>query len=117
MNKITLSGGSHMAKSKVKINVAGMNFSLVTEDEPAYIEGLAKNLSKKIEEIVESNTNLSVAQAAVLVALDCEDELSKHNNSSDNLRAQIKDYLEDAARARMEAENYKRELEKLKAAR
>ena len=102
-----------MAKSKVKINVAGMNFSLVTEDEPAYVEGLAKQLSKRIEELA----NLSVAQAAILVALDCEDELSKHNNSSDNLRAQIKDYLEDAARARMEAENYKRELERLKAER
>lgn len=104
-----------MAKSKVKINVAGMDFALVTEDDPAYIESLAKQLSNKIEELVESNTNISVAQAAVLVALDCEDELSKHNNSSDNLRAQIKDYLEDAARARMEAENYKRELDKLKA--
>ena len=104
-----------MAKSKVKINVAGMNFSLVTEDDPAYIEDLAKQLSDKIEAIVEGNANISVAQAAILVALDCSDELSKHNNSSDNLRAQIKDYLENAARARMEAEQYKRELEKLKA--
>lgn len=104
-----------MAKSKVQINVAGMNFSLVTEDEPAYVEGLAKELSNSIEEIVASNTNLSVAQAAILVALDCKDELSKHNNSSDNLRSQIKDYLEDAARARMEAEGYKRELDRLKA--
>ena len=50
-----------MAKEKVKINVAGMNFALVTEDDPAYIEGLAKQLSKKIEDIVEANTNVSVA--------------------------------------------------------
>ena len=92
-----------------------MNFSLVTEDEPAYVEGLASKLSDQIEDLVAANVNLSVAQAAVLVALDCEDALCKHNNSSDNLRAQIKDYLEDAARARMEAEGYKRELEKLKA--
>ena len=104
-----------MAKSKVKINVAGMDFSLVTEDDPTYIEDLAKQLSDKIEAIVEGNTNISVAQASILVALDCLDELSKHNNSSDNLRAQIKDYLEDAARARMEAEQYERELDKLKA--
>lgn len=104
-----------MAKSKVKVTVAGMDFSLVSEDEPAYVEGLAKQLSKRIEEIVASNSNLSVAQAAILVALECEDELNKHNSSSDNLRAQIKDYLEDAARARMEAEGYKRELERLKA--
>ena len=104
-----------MAKSKVKVMIAGMNFSLVSEDDPAYVEGLAKQLSKKIEDIVAANVNLSVAQAAILVALDCEDELNKHNNSSDNLRSQIKDYLEDAARARMEAEGYKRELDKVKA--
>ena len=104
-----------MSKSKVSVTIAGMNFSLVSEDEPAYVQELAKELSDKIEALVENNPNISVSQAAVLVALDSEDELKKHNNSSDNLRSQIKDYLEDAARARMEAENYKRELEKLKA--
>lgn len=104
-----------MSKSKVTVNIAGMNFSLVSEDEPAYVEELASELSAKIEELVASNPSISVSQAAILVALDSEDELKKHNNSSDNLRSQIKDYLEDAARARMEAENYKRELEKLKA--
>jgi cell division protein ZapA len=106
-----------MSKSRIEINVAGMNLALVSEDEPDYVKGLAKDLNDKIEEVMNSNNSVSVAQAAVLVALDCEDELQKHNNSSENLRSQIKDYLEDAARARMEAETYKRELEKYKSGR
>lgn len=104
-----------MSKSRIEVNIAGMNLALVSDDEPAYVQSIAKDLNAKIQEIMNSSSTVSVAQAAILVALDCQDELQKHNNSSENLRSQIKDYLEDAARARMEAETYKRELEKLKA--
>lgn len=103
-----------MSKSRIEVNIAGMSLALVSEDEPAYVQSLAKDLNAKIQEIMDTNDTVSVAQAALLVALDCEDDLKKHNNSSENLRSQIKDYLEDAARARMEAETYKRELEKYK---
>lgn len=103
-----------MSKSKVSVNVAGMNLSLISEDEPAYVQEIAAELNNKIEAIMNANDSVSVAQAAVIVALDVEDELKKRNNSSENLRAQIKEYLEDAERARMQAETYKRELDKLK---
>ncbi len=103
-----------MLKSKVALNIAGMNLTVATDDDPAYVEGLAENVSNQIKAVMESNSSCSLAQAAVLVALDAYDELKKGNNSSENLRSQIKDYLEDAARARMEAEAYKRELDKLK---
>ena len=103
-----------MAKSRVELNIAGMNLAVNTEDDPAYVEALAESVDNQIKEIMAANASCSVAQAAILVALDACDELKKGNNSSENLRSQIKDYLEDAARARMEAEAYKRELDKLK---
>ena len=37
----------------------------------------------------------------------------KATASADNLRAQIKDYLEDSARARMEVDVARREIERL----
>ena len=52
--------------------------------------------------------------AAVLAALDYCDEAVKATESADNLRSQIKDYLEDSSQARMEAEEARREIEKLK---
>ena len=42
-----------------------------------------------------------------------EHTCKKSTASSDNLRAQIKDYLEDSARARMEVDVARREIERL----
>ena len=42
------------------------------------------------------------------------DKYNKSNNGSDNMRAQLKEYLEEANRARGEAEKAKLEVEKLK---
>jgi cell division protein ZapA len=50
----------------------------------------------------------------VLVALDFANELSKTQESVESYRAQIKDYLEDAAKAKSERDYYKRELERYK---
>ena len=55
-----------------------------------------------------------MTMAAVLAALDYCDEAVKATESADNLRSQIKDYLEDSSQARMEADEARRENEKLK---
>lgn len=103
-----------MAVSKVLVTIAGNEFCLTTEDEPAYVEALASELSKELTGMLEANDSMSITQAAILCALNVKDDLKKNNNSTDSLRGQIKDYLEDSARARMEAEAAKREVERLK---
>ena len=44
-----------------------------------------------------------------MTALNNRDELEKASGSADNMRRQIKDYLEDAASAKMAAEELRRE--------
>lgn len=102
-----------MDKNKVQVKIGGASYTIVTEDEPEYVEGLADDLNSEIRSICNSNPALSMTQAAVLVALDQMDACRKSNASSDNLRAQIKDYLEDSARARMEVDVARREVERL----
>ena len=63
--------------------------------------------------INNESPTLSTTQCAVLVALDQADACKKATASADNLRAQIKDYLEDSARARMEVDVARREIERL----
>ena len=53
------------------------------------------------------------AAVVEIVALDNADASKKATASADNLRAQIKDYLEDSARARMEVDVARREVERL----
>ncbi|MDD6619596.1 MAG: cell division protein ZapA [Eubacteriales bacterium] len=102
-----------MNKNKVQVKIGGATYTIVTEDDPEYVEGLAEELNDEIRSICNSNPSLSMTQAAVLVALDQTDACKKATASSDNLRAQIKDYLEDSARARMEVDVARREVERL----
>ncbi len=107
-----------MIKNRVKLTIGGAEYAIVTEDDVAYVTELGAELNEALENTMKENPRISTTQAAVLVALQYADDYKKANISSDNLRSQIKDYLDDAASAkskadwaRHEAENAKRELE------
>lgn len=110
-----------MIKNRVKLTIGGAEYAIVTEDDVAYVTELGAELNETLERTMKENPRISTTQAAILVALQYADEHKKANISSDNLRSQIKDYLDDAASAkskadwaRHEAENAKRELEAAK---
>lgn len=52
--------------------------------------------------------------AALITALSYCDDAHKASSGADNLRSQIKDYLEDSSRSRMEAEEARREIDRMK---
>ena len=64
--------------------------------------------------MLTANPSASVTTAAVMTALGYLDELKKSTSGADNMRAQIKDYLEDAAKAKLELEEERREVERLR---
>lgn len=105
--------GVKMNKNRVQIKIGGATYTIVTEDDPEYVEALAEQINNEIRSACNANSSLSMTQAAVLVALDQADACKKASAASDNLRAQIKDYLEESARARMEVEVARREVERL----
>ncbi len=102
-----------MDKNKVHLKICGSSYTVITDDDPGYVEELAEEINKEMKSIINENPSLSTTQAAVLVALDRSDSAKKSTASADNLRAQIKDYLEDSARARMEVDVARREIERL----
>ena len=102
-----------MEKNRVSIKICGSSYTIVTEDDPAYVEELAELIDSEMKSVGQSSPTLSTTQCAVLVALDQADACKKATASADNLRAQIKDYLEDSARARMEVDVARREIERL----
>lgn len=102
-----------MEKNKVQIKICGATYSIITEDAAEYVEELGDFIDGEMKNISSSNPGLSSIQCAVLVALDQADAARKATASADNLRAQIKDYLEDSARARMEVDVARREIERL----
>lgn len=75
---------------------------------------LAAEIDEKMKELRAANPFISTNQAAVLIALDYANSAKKAEQSADNLRAQIKDYLEDASQSKSERDFYKREIDRLK---
>jgi cell division protein ZapA (FtsZ GTPase activity inhibitor) len=102
-----------MEKNRVNLRICGNSYTIVTEDAPDYVEELGELIDKEMKSISNDSPTLSMTQCAVLVALDRADACKKATASADNLRAQIKDYLEDSARARMEVDVARREIERL----
>ncbi len=107
-----------MIKNRVKLTIGGAEYAIITEDDISYVNELGAELNEALANIMKENPHVSTTQAAVLLALNYADEFKKANITADNLRSQIKDYLDDAASAkskadwaRHEAENAKRELE------
>ena len=100
--------------NKVRVTIAGSPYVISSTDSEAYVTGLAGELDASIQEVMAANPNLSVTRAAVFCALDYLDRMKKSTGSADNMRSQIKDYLADAARAKLDAEEAKREVERLK---
>lgn len=103
-----------MPVNKVKLSIAGTNYVVNTTDSEEHVLELAKKIDEDMKDILEKTPSASVTAAAVLCALTYLDKLSKSDSAADNMRVQVKQYLEDANNAREEAENVKIELEKLK---
>ena len=104
-----------MEKSTVKITICGANYFINTDDKPEYVESLGAQLDERLSKILKSGSHISVTQAAILTALQFADLAKKAEDTADNLRSQLKDYLEDAAKARSERDFYRREADRLKA--
>ncbi len=103
-----------MAMNKVKLDICGSSYIVSTTDSEEYMLNLADKLNQDMEQLMGQNRSVSTITAAVISALTYLDELEKLNNGTDNMRAQIKGYLEDAAAAKLEVERAKKEIERLR---
>ena len=103
-----------MVRNKVKLSIAGAEFSVVTEDDVKYVAELGKDVDLAIAKTMKENPHISVTQAAVLTTLNYADEYKKATTTADHLREQIKDYLDDASNAKSKADWARHEAEKAK---
>lgn len=103
-----------MDRNKVKLNIGGAEYSILTDDDVSYVVALGKEVDLALDKIMKENPRLSTTQAAVMLALSYADEYKKTSTSAEHLREQIKDYLDDAADAKSKADWARREAEKAK---
>ena len=99
-------------KNKLTVTIAGQSYTLVAAEDAAYMEKVASHVDAKIQEVLETS-KVSLMDGAMLGALNIADEYFKEVEASENLRRQLKEYLEEATKLKMELSEAKREIFKL----
>ena len=99
-------------QNKVTVTIDGQEYTLVASEDESYMKKVAAHVDSKIAELREGGT-ISGADAAVLAALNMADEYFKGLETAENLRAQIKESLEESKKLNLELSEAKREIFKL----
>lgn len=100
--------------NRVKVVICGKDYTLQTEEAPSYVYGLAKILERKITDITSNNKSISPYAASIMVALSTLDDLNKAQTNVDSIRAQAKEYVDEAGKARIERDAALKEIDMLK---
>jgi len=100
-------------KSKTTVTIANQNFTLISEDSAEYVHKIASYVDKKIREI-EKDSHTSFLNSAVLACVNIADEYYKSLDATENMRQQVKEYIEDSTKTKMELQEARREIARLR---
>ena len=103
-----------MENKRVEVKINNVEYMLVTNEPEEYVQRVALLVNKRMQQIQEGNKQLSTAMAAVLTSINIADELLKNEEVLDNLRSELKHYMEIANSNGDVLEEKKLEVEKLK---
>ena len=95
--------------NRITVSICGDEYTFVAEESTAYMEQVAALVDNKMSEIL-TGAKVGRSDAAVLAAVNLADELLKSEQTAENLRRQVKDYLDEATQARNEVSDLKRQL-------
>lgn len=95
--------------NRVTVSICGQEYTLVADENADYMERVAALVDGRMKELQRA-LHVSQADAAVLAAVNLADELLKNQAAAENLRRQVKNYLDEATQAKNEVSELKRQL-------
>ena len=98
--------------NRVVVSICGEDYTFVAEESTAYMQKVGTYVGDKMTEIL-NGAKVGRTDAAVLTAANIADELFKAQSAAEQLRSQIKGYLDEAGRAQSEVSELKREIFRL----
>ena len=99
-------------ENRITVSICGTDYTFTAEESPSYMQKVAGHVDEQMAAIMEGG-RIARVDAAVLAAANIADELFKEQAVSENLRNQLKGYLDEANKAKAEASECRRELFKL----
>lgn len=98
--------------NRVVVNICGEDYTLVADESASYMQKVSTYVNDKLDEVL-TGAKVGRTDAAVLTAINITDELFKAQAAAEQLRSQIKGYLDQATKAQAEASDLKREVFRL----
>lgn len=99
-------------ENHIVVTIGGEDYSFVADENAAYMQKVGSYVDQKMQEVLNTS-HVGRTDAAVLTAANITDELFKAQTVSEQLRVQIKQYLDEAGKAEAEASDLKREVFRL----
>jgi len=100
-------------EKEYKIRICGNECSILSGESQEFITMLAKDVETRINEVYSANSRTTFGIAAMIASMSLCEELHHIKEGSDNLRAQLKSYLDEASSANTERDSALSEVEKL----
>ena len=98
--------------NRVVVTICGEDYTFVAEESTSYMQKVGSYVGDKMTEIL-NGAKVGRTDAAVLTAVNIADELFKSQAAAEQLRGQIKGYLDEAGKAQAEVSELKREIFRL----
>ena len=98
--------------NRVVVTICGEDYTFVADESASYMQKVGNYVGDKMSEVL-SSAKVGRTDAAVLTAANIADELFKAQAAADQLRSQIKGYLDEAGKAQAEVSELKREVFRL----
>ena len=98
--------------NRVVVNICGEEYTFIAEESASYMQRVGAYVGDKMQEVL-SSTKVGRTDAAVLTAANIADELFKAQTAAEQLRSQIKGYMDEASKAQSEVSELKREIFRL----
>ena len=99
-------------ENRVVVSICGEDYTFVAEESTSYMQKVGTYVGDKMTEIL-NGAKVGRTDAAVLTAANIADELFKTQAAAEQLRSQIKGYLDAAGKAQAEVSELKREVFRL----
>ncbi len=99
--------------NQIRLKVGGIEYAIESDEDEMYLKSLGAELDRRLDYLAKKSPFLSTTMVAVVAALEAYDTAKKQAAENDRLRLEMKRLLEEAACARLQAEEARRALSQL----
>lgn len=85
-------------RNKILVQICDKEYSIITEEPEDYVKTLASEITKMIDNTAYKNLRTSKIDATMITCLELCDKIHKLTDDNDNMRREIKAYVDEIGR-------------------